>query len=39
MATTELVVLLARLVARTRLRLPAQRIRAANFAALAPNRA
>lgn len=36
MATTELVVLLARLVARTRLRLPAQRIRAANFAALAP---
>jgi cytochrome P450 len=37
MATTEMTVMLARLVARTRLRLPAQRIRAANFAALAPS--
>lgn len=36
MATTEMTVMLARLVARTRLRLPAQRIRAANLAALAP---
>jgi cytochrome P450 len=37
MATTEMTVMLARLVARTRLRLPAQRIRAANFAALSPH--
>jgi cytochrome P450 len=36
MATTEMTVMLARLVARTRLSLPAQRIRAANFAALSP---
>jgi cytochrome P450 len=36
MATTEMTVMLARLVARTTLRLPAQRIRAANLAALAP---
>lgn len=36
MATTEMTVMLARLVARTGLRLPAQRIRAANFAALSP---
>ena len=36
MATTEMTVMLARLVARTRLRLPAQRIRPANLAALAP---
>jgi cytochrome P450 len=36
MATTEMTVMLARLVARTRLRLPAQRIRAANLAALSP---
>jgi cytochrome P450 len=36
MATTEMTVMLARLVARTRLRLPAQRIRAHNLAALAP---
>ncbi|WP_155771932.1 cytochrome P450 [Mycobacterium asiaticum] len=36
MATTEMTVMLARLVARTRLRLPQQRIRAANFAALSP---
>jgi cytochrome P450 len=36
MATTEMTVMLARLVARTRLRLPAQRIRAANVAALRP---
>lgn len=36
MATTEMTVLLARLVARTTLRLPAQRIRPANFAALSP---
>lgn len=36
MATTEMTVMLARLVARTTLRLPAQRIRAANLAALRP---
>lgn len=36
MAITEMTVMLARLVARTELRLPAQRIRAANFAALSP---
>jgi cytochrome P450 len=36
MATTEMTVMLARLVARTELRLPSQRIRAANFAALSP---
>jgi cytochrome P450 len=36
MATTEMTVMLARLVARTTLRLPVQRIRAGNFAALAP---
>jgi cytochrome P450 len=36
MATTEMTVMLARLVARTRLRLPALRIRAHNLAALAP---
>ncbi len=36
MATTEMTVMLARLVARTRLRLPAQRIRAHNLAALSP---
>jgi len=36
MATTEMTVMLARLVARTKVRLPAQRIRAGNFAALAP---
>ncbi|KAA1244813.1 cytochrome P450 [Mycobacterium simiae] len=36
MATTEMTVMLARLLARTRLRLPAQRIRAANLAALSP---
>jgi cytochrome P450 len=36
MATTEMTVMLARLVARTTLRLPAQRIRARNFAALRP---
>jgi cytochrome P450 len=36
MATTEMTVMLARLVARIRLWLPAQRIRAANLAALAP---
>ncbi len=36
MATTEMTVMLARLVARTTLRLPAQRIRASNFAALRP---
>ena len=36
MATTEMTVMLARLVSRTRLRLPAQRIRATNFAALSP---
>ncbi len=36
MATTEMTVMLARLVARTRLRLPAQRVRAHNLAALSP---
>ncbi len=36
MATTEMTVTLARLVARTSLRLPAQRIRARNLAALSP---
>ncbi len=36
MATTEMTVMLARLVARTRLRLPAQRIRASHLAALSP---
>jgi cytochrome P450 len=36
MATTEMTVMLARLVSRTRLRLPAQRIRAHNLAALSP---
>jgi cytochrome P450 len=36
MATTEMTVMLARLIARSRLRLPVQRIRAAHFAALAP---
>ncbi len=36
MATTEMTVMLARLVARTRLRLPPQRIRAHNLAALSP---
>jgi len=36
LATTEMTVMLARLVARTKLRLPAQRIRARHFAALAP---
>lgn len=36
MATTEMTVMLARLVARTTLRLPAQRIRAAHLAALRP---
>lgn len=36
LATTEMTVMLARLLARTTLRLPAQRIRAANFAALSP---
>jgi cytochrome P450 len=36
MATAEMTVMLARLVARTRLRLPAQRIRAVNLAALSP---
>ena len=36
MATTEMTVMLTRLIARTRLRLPAQRIRAHNLAALAP---
>ncbi|MEM6107701.1 cytochrome P450 [Mycobacterium sp. 050272] len=36
MATTEMTVMLARLVARTTMRLPAQRIRAANLAALSP---
>ena len=36
MAITEMTVMLARLVARTRLLLPAQRIRAAHLAALAP---
>jgi cytochrome P450 len=37
MAITEMTVMLARLVARTRLSLPAQRIRAVNFAALSPH--
>lgn len=37
MATTEMTVMLARLVARTKLTLPAQRIRAVNFAALSPH--
>lgn len=36
LATTEMTVMLARLVTRTTLRLPAQRIRAANLAALSP---
>ncbi len=36
LATTEMTVMLARLLARTRLRLPAQRLRAANLAALRP---
>jgi cytochrome P450 len=36
MATTEMTVMLARLLAQTTLRLPAQRIRAANVAALRP---
>lgn len=36
MATTEMTVMLTRLVARTQLRLPAQRVRARNFAALSP---
>ncbi|WP_142280060.1 cytochrome P450 [Mycobacterium paraense] len=36
MATTEMTVMLARLVARTMLRLPAQRVRAHNLAALSP---
>jgi cytochrome P450 len=36
MATTEMTVMLARLVARTGLRLPPQHIRAGNFAALCP---
>jgi cytochrome P450 len=36
MATTEMTVMLARLVARTKLRLPAQRFRARNLAALSP---
>jgi cytochrome P450 len=36
MATTEMTVMLARLIGRIRFRLPAQRIRAANLAALAP---
>ncbi len=36
MATTEMTVMLARLIARTRLRVPAQRIRPANLAALSP---
>lgn len=36
MATIEMTVMLARLVARTKLRLPDQRIRAANLAALSP---
>lgn len=36
MATTEMTVMLARLLARTRLRLPAQRLRAANVAARRP---
>ena len=36
MATTEMTVMLARLISRTRLRLPAQRIRAHHLAALSP---
>jgi len=36
MATTEMTVMLARLLARTSLRLPAQRLRASGFAALRP---
>jgi cytochrome P450 len=36
MAITEMTVMLARLVSRTRLRLPPQRIRAHNLAALSP---
>jgi cytochrome P450 len=36
MATTEMTAMLARLIARTRLRLPAQRIRAHHLAALSP---
>lgn len=36
MATTEMTVMLARVIARTTLELPAQRIRAANYAALSP---
>jgi hypothetical protein len=36
MATAELTVMLARLVAKTTLRLPSQRIVARNFAALRP---
>lgn len=36
MAITEMTVMLARLVARTTLELPGQRIRAANFASLSP---
>lgn len=36
MATTEMTVMLARLVARTTLRLPAQRVRAGHLAALCP---
>ncbi|CPR07632.1 P450 heme-thiolate protein [Mycobacterium bohemicum DSM 44277] len=36
MATTELTVMLARVLARTRMRLPAQRFRAGNVAALRP---
>ncbi|EUA35813.1 putative cytochrome P450 [Mycobacterium xenopi 4042] len=36
MAATELMVMLARLLARTSLRMPAQRIRATGFAALHP---
>jgi cytochrome P450 len=37
MAITEMTVMLARLVAKTRLQLPAQRIRPAHFAALSPH--
>lgn len=36
MATTQMTVMLARLVARTRLRLPPQRVRAHHLAALSP---
>ena len=39
MATTEMTVMLARLLARTSLRLPAQRIHATGFAALRPRHA